>query len=82
MEFAACGTAVVAQTAGPAASAYVQAKPPISALPVSLPISAHLVKSASSSSALSRLDAMPSAEFSCEECVDFLLLVTSFVPKM
>ena len=70
MVFEACSTAVVAPRADPASSARVLAGPPIYALPV---------RSASSGSALSRLDAMPYAAFLYEECVDLFIMVTSFV---
>ena len=81
MEFVARGMAVLAPRTGPAASACVSARPPISALPISSPISALPARSASSCSALSRLDAVPYAAFSCEEYVDLLILVTSYVPE-
>ena len=81
-----CGTAVVAPKAGSAALACARARPPVYALPASSPISSIPVRTASSCSALSHLDAVPSsvprdAAVSCEECAYLFILVTSFVPE-
>ena len=75
MELGACGTAPVAPRAGSAVSSCARARPPVSALPVSSPLSSISVGTATSCSALSRLDAVPSsvprdAAVSCGECVD------------